>query len=214
MMGLREDVRVRKMAGLLAIAAAAIAAAATAAHAAPVRPGCPGPPSSGAHTRAVLEALRATRDRWGEQLLRRPGGPTAAVARSYLPPLLLAQGPKQRPLTRSGVYYVPIADPPPAAGTSSVNLHVADGSEILARRAGDRSLRILVGPSGTEAYGACLGRLGTPRLGDGWMPLLQVDYRDSAGSRYAQESLSTQIDGVLTAAVATTARATSKHARR
>src|SRR3954470_17474160 len=168
------------MARRLATAVAIIAAAATAAQAAPARPGCSNPPDGAAHTRAVLAALRSTRDRWGEQLLRRPGGPTASAVRGYLPPLLLARGPKQRPLTRSGVYYIPIADPPPATGTSSVNLHVADGSEIVARRAGGTSLRIRVGPSGAETYGACLGRLSTPRLRGGWLPVLQVDYTDSA----------------------------------
>src|SRR3954451_22181291 len=144
------------MARQLGIAVAILAAAAAAARATPARSACANPPDGAAHTRAVLEALRSTRDRWGEQLLRRPGGPTASAVRGYLPPLLLARGPKQRPLTRSGVYYIPIADPPPATGTSSVNLHVADGSEIVARRVGGSSLRILVGPSGTEAYGACL----------------------------------------------------------
>src|SRR4051812_15291398 len=188
------------MARRLGIAVTIIAAAATAARAAPPRPACSNPPAGAAQMRAVFDALRSTRDRWGEQLLRRPGGPTASAVRDYLPPLLFARGPKQRPLTQSGVYYVPIADPPPATGTSSVNLHVADGSEIVARRLGGTSLRILVGSSGTEPYGACLERLSTPRLRSGWLPLLQVDYTDSAGTRYSQESISTQIDGVLTAA--------------
>jgi hypothetical protein len=204
MMGLREDVGVSGMARRLGLAAAIIAAAAAVAQAGPTpaRAVCSNPPAGPAHTRAVLEALRSTRDRWGEQLLRRPGGPSVGAVRSYLPSLLLARGPKQRSLTRSGVYYLPIADPPAAAGTSSVNLHVADGGEIVARRVGGRSLRILVGPSGTEAYGACLARLSTPTLRGGWLPVLQVDYTDSAGTSYSEESFSTRLDGVLTAAVA------------
>src|SRR5437763_872469 len=100
------------MAGRLGIAEAIIAAAATAARGAPARAACSNPPAAAAQTRAVLGALRSTRDRWGEQLLRRPGGPTAAAVRGYyLPPLHFARGPKQRPLTQSGVYYLPIADP-------------------------------------------------------------------------------------------------------
>jgi hypothetical protein len=188
--------------GLLAVAIIAAAAMAAQAGPAPARAACSSSPAGTAHTRAVLEALRATRDRWGEQLLRRPGGPTVAVIRGYLPPLLFARGPKQRPLTRSGVYYLPITDPPPAAGTSSVNLHVADGGEIVARRVGGHSLRILVGPSGTESYGACLARLSPARLRSGWLPILHVDYTDSAGTQYSQESFSSRLDGVLSALVA------------
>src|SRR5689334_19777326 len=118
------------MARRLGIAAAAIAAisAVAQAPASPSRAECSNPPAGAAFTRSVLAALRSPRDRWGEQLLRRPGGPTVAAVRARLPALLLARGPRQRPLTRSGVYYIPVADPPPAAGTSSVNLHVADGS--------------------------------------------------------------------------------------
>src|SRR4051794_26970970 len=186
----------------LGIAVAIIAAVTTAARAAPARPACSNPPAGAAQTRAVLGALRSTRDRWGEQLIQSAGGPTTSAVRAHLPPLLFARGPKHQPLTRSGIYYVPIADPPAAAGTSAVNLHVADGSEIVARRVGGTSLRVLVGPSGTEPYGSCVQRLSTPRLRNGWLPLLNVEYTDSADTRYSQESFSTQIDGVLTAAVA------------
>jgi hypothetical protein len=145
-----------------------------------------------------MRALRSGRDVWGGELLRARGGPTLAAAKTYLPPLLLARGPKQRPLTRSGVYYLPFADPPAPGGTSAVHLHVADGGELLARRTGGASLGIF---AGDERYGSCLARLRIKGLAEGWLPVLETSYTDARGNRFQQESFATRFDGALASLV-------------
>ena len=105
---------------------------------------------AGVPARAIEAALRSGRDVWGEQLLRRPAGPTYAAARQYLAPLLLARAAGRTPLTESGVHYLPFGTPSGARGATQVALHVADGSEIVARRAGGRSLTVGVGSDGRE----------------------------------------------------------------
>jgi hypothetical protein len=187
-----------------AVAAAALVmlcAASAAGSGAAARGKCGAPAASVPATHAIMRVLGAGRDVWGKGLLRRPGGPTAAAAGAFLPPLLLARGPRQRPLTRSGVYYLPISGPPAPGGTSAVDLHVADGSEIVARRVGGTSIRVLVGPTGTETYGSCLARLETPQLYGGWAPVLETAYTDAAGTHYAQESFSTNLDGAFAALI-------------
>ena len=52
------------------------------------------------------------------------------------------------------------------------------------RRPLDRARRA----DGGERYGACLVRLTTPRLRNGWLPVLQTRYVDALGVRYRQES--------------------------
>ena len=143
---------------------------------------------SSAYVRRVDGALRARRDVWGESLLRARGGPTYGGARRYLEPLLFARGPRGGRLTDSGVYYLPFGMPTGAEGSSTAALHVADGSQILAGRAGGPSLTIGVGPAGRERYGSCLSRLGTPRLDAGYLPILETSYVDGQGVRYRQES--------------------------
>ena len=88
-----------------------------------------------------------------------PNGPTYAGAAKHLAPLPYARGPGGVSLTDSGVYYLPFALPADPQGADSVELHVADGSEILARRVGGPSLSVLVGASGRERYGSCIARL-------------------------------------------------------
>jgi len=152
--------------------------------------GCAPPRASGAYTGSTLAALRAHTDLWGNRLLAAPGGPTYAGARRYLRPLLYARGAGGRPLTASGVYYLPFAQPDGARGAGSVALHVADGSQILAQRVGGRSLAVSVGTLGAERFGSCLARLGTPALAAGYLPILETRYRDARGRRYRQESFS------------------------
>ena len=164
--------------------------AATAAGPKAVGGGCAPPRASGAYTGSTLAALRAHTDLWGNRLLAAPGGPTYAGARRYLRPLLYARGAGGRPLTASGVYYLPFAQPDGARGAGSVALHVADGSQILAQRVGGRSLAVSVGTTGAERFGSCLARLGTPALAGGYLPILETRYRDARGRRYRQESFS------------------------
>ena len=105
---------------------------------------------------AIDAALRSGRDVWGERLLAAPGGPTYARARRYLGPLVLARAAGRTPLTDSGAYYLPFGVPAGARGAAAgVALHLADGSEIVARRVGGPALTVSVGPGGGERYGSC-----------------------------------------------------------
>jgi hypothetical protein len=151
--------------------------------------------TSTAYAQRVDHALRAKQDVWGNELLRAPAGPTYEGAARYLAPLLLARAPKQTALTTSGVHYLAFGRPGRFA------LHVADGSQILARRAGGESLTVSVGRSGEETYGSCLARLETPRLADGYLPILRTAYVDENGSRYRQESFATLRAGSLVSMV-------------
>jgi hypothetical protein len=141
-----------------------------------------------AYAQRVGRALRAGRDVWGEALLGAPEGPTYDGARKYLNPLLFAGAPGRRPLTASGVYYLPFAQPLGVEGAGSVALHVADGSQIVSERVGGRALAVGVGERGLERYGSCLARLEMPRLRGGYLPVLETRYADAAGVRYRQQS--------------------------
>jgi hypothetical protein len=88
-------------------------------------------------------------------------------------------------------------------------LHVADGSQILARRTTGPSLHVRVGRDGRELYGSCLKRLGPVRLAGGWLPILRTEYRDAAGGRYRQESFAARASGRLASFVRVTATATA-----
>ena len=105
-----------------------------------------------------------------------------------MPPLLYARAAGKRPLTESGVYYLPFGQPLGARGAGSVALHVADGSQVIAERVGGRRLTVLVGPQGRERYGSCVTRLGQARLADGYQPIMTTTYTDAARVRYRQES--------------------------
>jgi hypothetical protein len=157
-------------------------------------PGCPRTQAGAGYRAEVRRALSAGRDVWGDELLARPGDPTYASAARFLHPLLFARGRKGRPLTSSGVYYLPFGQPLGDHGAVSVALHVADGSQILAGRSG-RSLTVLVGPHGRERYGSCLARLTPARLADGYLPVLETAYEDADGVRYRQESFAARVYG-------------------
>jgi hypothetical protein len=141
----------------------------------------------------VDRALRAKQDIWGNALLRAPEGPTYAAARRYLTPLLLARAAKGRPLTVSGVHYVPFAQPGGPLGAGSVALHVADGSQILSDRAEGPNLSVNVGEGGRERYGSCRTRLSPAALYHGYLPILETRYVDETGARYRQESFAARI---------------------
>lgn len=143
--------------------------------------------ASPAHTASVQRAVASGRDVWGESLLRARGGPTFEAARRFLPPLTQAMQWEGRPLTPSGSYYLPLSFPFTPYGSAVFALHVADGSEIVTRRIGGPSLAVYVG-SGSERYGSCAGRLQSPRLAEGYLPVLQTAYADAGGARYRQES--------------------------
>jgi hypothetical protein len=184
------------IAGPVAVALSLVLAPATR----PADNGCSGPAAGAPYTRAALAALGSTRDVWGEALLSSAGGPTAEGVRRHLAPLLFARRPHGHSLTASGVYYVPLSDPPGPQGASSVELHVADGSQLLSRRVGGPSLTAFVGGQGAERYGSCLGRLVPATLKDGWLPVLETAYIDAAGVHYRQESFATRFPGTTTLA--------------
>ena len=156
---------------------------------------CPRQAVGAAYTKRVLRALASGRDVWGNALLRSREGPTYEGVRRYLKPLLLGRAARRRPprrLTVSGVHYVPFGQPRGIHGASPVALHVADGSQVLARRIYRRRLTVEV-RGGRERYGECLARLAPPRLADGYLPILETRYVDATGTRYRQESFATRI---------------------
>jgi hypothetical protein len=74
-----------------------------------------------------------------------------------------------------------------------VNLHIADGSQIVSDVANGPRLSINVAARGRERYGSCLTRLAPPRLYGGYLPILETQYVDRYGVRYRQESFATRI---------------------
>jgi hypothetical protein len=157
-------------------------------------PGCDAAASS-AYAAHIAAAVRSGRDVWGNALLAERNGPTLGKARSYLHPLLWARTAHQRPLTTSGAYYLPFAEPDETHGSSAAHLHVADGSQIVDNQIGGRSLGIFVGPGGRERFGSCRSRAGQASLADGWLPILETSYSDAAGARYRQESFADRVHG-------------------
>ena len=150
--------------------------------------GCATPSATAAYTQHVTRGLASGRDVWGDRLLAAPGGPSYARAAQVLSPLLYAAGRGGRRLTASGVYYLPFTLPVSVGGARGFGLHVADGSQIIVRRAGGPSMTAYVGRSGGERFGSCLARLAPASLADGYLPILDVGYTDAAGVRYREES--------------------------
>ena len=141
----------------------------------------------------VRQVLAQHRDAWGDELLAAPGGPSYDAARAKLHPLFLVGRPaglKPKRLTDSGIYYLAFGRPHGSAGAGRVQLHVADGSQVVSQRANGAKLTVSLG---RERYGACLSRLQTPSLAGGYLPVLDTAYTDAAGVRYRQESFATRI---------------------
>ncbi|HET9507982.1 MAG TPA: hypothetical protein VFO81_08555, partial [Gaiellaceae bacterium] len=115
----------RRVAALVVVLAAGAAGAGADAGAAAAPGSCPERRASDGHAPRVQRALRAGRDLWGKALLAAPAGPTYAGARRFLPPLRDARAPGKKPLTQSGVYYLPFAQPRGVQGAGTVALHVA-----------------------------------------------------------------------------------------
>jgi hypothetical protein len=153
------------------------------------------PQVGAAYAQRIARVLGSGRDVWGERLLAAKNGPSLAAASKLLPPLLFAAGHGGRSLTASGVYYLPFTLPVSVGGARGFGLHVADGSQVIVRRVGGPSLTVEVGRSGRERYGSCLARLETPRLADGYLPILQTVYTDAAGVHYSQESFVGRLPG-------------------
>ena len=143
--------------------------------------------STEAYSSSIQRAIDSGPDLWGSRLLASRSGPTLAAAQRFLTPLLLATQRRQRPLTPSGFYYVPLSFGFSSYGPAVFALHVADGSEIITRHIGGPSLSVYVG-DGRERYGSCTGRLHPARLAEGYLPIVQTSYVDARGVKYTQES--------------------------
>jgi hypothetical protein len=160
------------------------------------------------YERALTDTLASGRDVLGERLLRQPGGPTYAAAARLVPPLLLARTSKQRPLTSSGVYYVPSAQPGGPQGAGAPMLLLADGSEVRYGAVGGPRLAVRL--AGGERFGSCLRRSAPARLADGYLPIVQTAYVDAHGGRFSQEAFAARLpDGTTAAYVRVTGSAAS-----
>jgi hypothetical protein len=153
------------------------------------------PGASWAYARGVGTATRSKRDVWGKKLLAPRDGPTYDAATKLVAPLVYATQRSRRPLTRSGIYYLPLAYPTDVYAAAAFALHVADGSQIISRRVDGPSLTIFVGRSGNERYGSCLARTTLATLADGYLPILETTYTDANGVKYTQESFAGRIAG-------------------
>ncbi len=153
------------------------------------------PVSPPGYAQRVAAVTRSSRDVWGDRLLAAPGGPTYERSRQLLAPLLYATKEKHRPMTSSGVYYLPLAYPTGVKPPLTVALAVADGSEIISRHNTGYSVALDVGPTGDERYGSCLARTQTATLADGYLPIVSTSYTDSAGVSYEQEAFAGRVPG-------------------
>ena len=156
---------------------------------------CTTPAPGRAYVERVDRVLRAKQDVWGNELLTSREGPTYEGVRRRLAPLVLAGAPGQTAATESGVHYLALGQPDGVGGADTVALHVADGSQIVSDRMDGPRLTIGVGDRGGERYGSCLSRLSGSRLADGYLPILDTTYTDSAGVRYRQESFVARVPG-------------------
>lgn len=149
--------------------------------------------SDPSYEQGLLQTLAQKQDAWGDELLRAPGGPTYEAARQKLHPLFLVGRPaglRPKRLTDSGVYYLPFGQPSGWGGAGRVQLHVADGSQVVSQVADGARLTLWLG---AERYGSCLSRLATPSLAEGYQPVLETSYTDANGVRYQQESFAARI---------------------
>jgi hypothetical protein len=144
---------------------------------------------------AVETALDAKTDLWGSELLSRPEGPTYENIKDFLKPLMYAlQAATEGPQTPTGVHYLPLGMPSGLSGRGAVALHVADGSQIMTNRWNDRNTQIFVG-DGTERFGQNIAAVEGPGLYRGYLPVLEVGYRDARGVRYQQEAFTAYLPG-------------------
>jgi hypothetical protein len=199
--GFRRTLFPATLSALLVVPLALVNAPAQAVPRVPGSVGCPASAPkltlSDSYKSTVDQALASNTDVLGNQALSAPGGPTYDNVKGDLTPLMYALAPAASGsyLTDSGVYYVPFGQPSGPDSRDAIALHVADGSQIISDKSGNRSLRIFVGASGSERYGECLADLATPQLRDGYLPVLQTTYRDHDGVVYHQESFATDIPG-------------------
>lgn len=165
--------------------------------------GCPPdteqPALSAEYKNRVVDALTTTQDVYGQQILDKPEGPTFDNVKDFFTPIMYAIAPAAQGgfLTDTGVYYIPFGQPQQPTARGDLALTSADGSQIFSNKADNLSLstRIFVGEGGQEQFGSCLTNLSTPELYKGYLPILELQYRDHDGMEYQQESLATNLPG-------------------
>ncbi|SDO38463.1 hypothetical protein SAMN04487897_11339 [Paenibacillus sp. yr247] len=160
-------------------------------------PGTEQPALSALYKNRVVEALTTSQDVYGQQILAKPEGPTYDNVKDFFTPIMYAIAPAAQGgfLTDTGVYYIPFGQPQQLTARGDLALTVADGSQIISNKADNLSTRIFVGAGGQEQFGSCLANLSTPALYKGYLPILQLQYRDHDGIEYQQESLATNLPG-------------------
>ncbi|CAN7748012.1 hypothetical protein [Paenibacillus sp. LjRoot56] len=168
------------------------------------QPGTEQPTLSTDYKNRIVDALTTTQDVYGQQILAKPEGSTYDNVKDFFTPIMYAIAPAAQGgfLTDTGVYYIPFGQPQQPTERGDLALTVADGSQIFSNKADNLSLstRIFVGASGEEQFGSCLANLSTPALYKGYLPILQLQYRDHDGIEYQEESLATNLPGTVTVA--------------
>jgi hypothetical protein len=146
------------------------------------------PPGTAAG-QTIDQVLKSKVDLWGEAALKQPGGPTYEFFENKLPPFRYVEAPFR-------VYPIVLSAP---AAPKKVRL-LGDGSRInaLARQLnwiGEEGIPVTfrVG-SKRETFGSDPKNLIGPKLAGGYLPIVQMHYRDSGGDVYAQETFA-DVDG-------------------
>jgi hypothetical protein len=128
------------------------------------------------------EMAKALRDVWGEAALRQPGGPSYEFFRDLLPPLRYAN---------TDFRHYPIVLGAPAGPVKA--RWISNGSAVNARankkpmwREVGFPVHFHVGDNG-EPFGADMERLDGPRYAAGYLPIMQVAYRQDKVT-YEQEA--------------------------
>ena len=142
-----------------------------------------------ARAQSVDEVLKSKTDLWAEAALKQPGGPTYEFFEKLLPPLRYVEAPFR-------VYPIVLSA---SAAPKKVRL-LGDGSQInaLARQvnwAGEEGTPVTfrVGAK-RETFGRSAKNLIGPKLAGGYLPIVQMHYRDGEGDLYAQETFA-DVDG-------------------
>jgi len=148
-------------------------------HSTPAQPAVQSQPAS-EYEQRLNDALRQDRDVWGEQLIAQSGA-TYDNIKDGLQPLFYSTGLTN---TSLGVHNILFAH---SGGEPPYIIAVADGSRIAADvYQSENDIQFFVGV-GDEPYGSALDRLVGPTLANGYYPIIETAYTDSAGAQYKQE---------------------------
>ncbi|HTL29661.1 MAG TPA: hypothetical protein VL282_10580, partial [Tepidisphaeraceae bacterium] len=155
--------------------------------------------SASAQLPTTREAIDSKLDVWGEAALKQPGGPNYEFFAKLCPPL--------RYVDANFLHY-PILLSAPGSETKSRFVSNGSGINLLARMAtwGNEAgtpVEVHVGDT-REFFGADIARLEGPQYVDGYLPIVQVKYRQG-DDHYGQEAFAS-VDEKLSACGATLLR--------